>query len=112
MWEHPTEYCEGWNFGPREGDVATVWEMASELVARLVGGELRDVSDPGSLHEAGLLLLDIGKARRRLGWRPVLDSVRSVAWTAEWYRRYAGEDAYDLCCEQIENYCKEVTWKF
>ena len=29
MWENPTEYCEGWNFGPEQESVLTVWEVAS-----------------------------------------------------------------------------------
>lgn len=25
MWDNPTKYCEGWNFGPEDDSVSTVW---------------------------------------------------------------------------------------
>lgn len=106
MWEQPDAYCEGWNFGPEPDAVCTVWEVASQLVRCFGRGELKDVSDPGSLHEAGLLLLDIGKARTRLCWTPKLSVPQAVEWTADWYRRYRGEDVYALCVEQIDHYSK------
>ena len=30
QWEYPTEFCEGWNFGPESESVSTVWEVATE----------------------------------------------------------------------------------
>jgi hypothetical protein len=32
MWDNPTEYCEGWNFGPEAESVLTVWEVASAII--------------------------------------------------------------------------------
>lgn len=31
IWQEPTAYCEGWNFGPRMESVSTVWEVAKNL---------------------------------------------------------------------------------
>ena len=104
MWDHPTEYCEGWNFGPESDAVSTVWEIAEELVRQFGRGELKDVSEPGALHEAKLLMLDITKAKTRLGWKPRLDLRGTIALTADWYRRYSAEDPYSLCREEIEKY--------
>ncbi|MFN0014538.1 MAG: hypothetical protein ACKVU2_08310 [Saprospiraceae bacterium] len=69
-----------------------------------------DTSMPGQAHEAGLLLLDIGKAMQHLGWKPALDFRETVAFTADWYTRYANSDVLRLCQEQIESYHK--TWKY
>lgn len=104
MWDAPTEYCEGWNFGPRAESISTVWEVASKVIENYGSGVLRDLSDPDALHEAKLLMLDISKAKFRLGWEPRMDIDRTVAMTTDWYRRYRGEDVHDLCLEQIENY--------
>lgn len=104
MWESPTGYCEGWNFGPESAAVSTVWEIAEELVRQFGRGELKDVSEPGALHEAKLLMLDINKAKTRLGWCPRLDLQGTVALTADWYKRYSTEDAYSLCREEIERF--------
>ena len=39
MWENPTEYCEGWNFGPEQESVLTVWEVASAIIKNFGFGE-------------------------------------------------------------------------
>lgn len=102
MWENPTEYCEGWNFGPEMDSVLTVWEIATAMVENFGYGKLRDVSDPDSPHEASYLMLDITKAKKRLGWHPRLDATQTIALTADWYKRYKNENVYNLCIEEIE----------
>lgn len=106
MWEHPTEYCEGWNFGPEADSVSTVWEMATKLVQNFGIGVLKDVSDPQALHEANLLMLDITKAKTRLGWKPRLNALQTIELVADWYKRYQQEDVYVLCVEQISEFIK------
>ena len=49
QWEHPTEFCEGWNFGPESESVSTVWEVATELIKNYGKGELKDSSDPNAV---------------------------------------------------------------
>jgi CDP-glucose 4,6-dehydratase len=102
MWEAPTEYCEGWNFGPETDSVSTVWEVAEQLVECFGQGSLKDVSAPGALHEANTLKLDITKAQSRLGWKPRLTIPQAIALTADWYRRYKDGNIYELCVEQIK----------
>ena len=63
-----------------------------------------DCSDGLSLHEANLLLLDITKAKNKLGWRPRLDVNKCALLTSDWYKRYKTEDVYNLCVEEIEKY--------
>ena len=104
MWEHPTEYCEGWNFGPETDSVSTVWEVATKLVQSFGKGELKDVSDPDALHEANLLMLDITKAKTRLGWKPRLDALQTIDLVADWYKRYHKESVYNICVEEIEHF--------
>lgn len=65
MWNDPTGYCEGWNFGPEAESVLTVWEVATAIIENFGFGELKDVSDPNALHEANLLMLNINKAKTR-----------------------------------------------
>lgn len=104
MLQEPTAYCEGWNFGPRAESITPVWEVAERIVKYYGRGELRDVSDSNALHEANLLMLDISKARVRLGWEPRTDIERCCQMTADWYRRYTSENVYDLCVEQINDF--------
>jgi CDP-glucose 4,6-dehydratase len=49
-------------------------------------------------------MLDISKARVRLGWEPRTDIERCCQMTADWYRRYTSENVYDLCVEQINDF--------
>lgn len=104
MWNEPTGYCEGWNFGPETDSVLTVWEVATAIVENFGFGELRDVSDPNALHEAKLLMLNIDKAKTRLGWRPRLNAKQCAVLTSDWYMRYKTENVYDLCVEEINKF--------
>ena len=104
MWDDPTKYCEGWNFGPESESVSTVWEVATELVNNFGYGELKDSSDPNAVHEAKLLMLDITKAKTRLGWKPRMNMKQCMSLVADWYKRYKTENVYNLCVEEIDKF--------
>ncbi|WP_187374551.1 MULTISPECIES: CDP-glucose 4,6-dehydratase [Bacteroides] len=104
MWNYPTEYCEGWNFGPENDSVSTVWEVVTELVKNFEFGVLKDSSDLNAVHEANLLTLDINKVKTRLGWKPRLNMQQCIALVADWYKRYKTEDVYNLCVEEIDKF--------
>ncbi len=104
MWDEPTKYAAGWNFGPRTESIATVWDVATKVIANYGSGELKDLSDPNALHEANLLMLDISKAKFELGWEPKMNIEQCVALTVDWYKRYRGVNVYDLCAEQLTKY--------
>lgn len=107
MWENPTEYCEGWNFGPKMDAVVPVWEVASMLTNEIGDGEILDKTEVDAPHEASLLMLDVTKAQTKLVWRPRLTTAEAIALTADWYKRYQTEDVYQLCINEIDNYCKK-----
>jgi len=104
MWNEPTRYCEGWNFGPKADSIATVWDVATKVIENYGKGQLNDLSDPNTLHEARLLMLDISKAKFGLGWEPRMDIDQTVALTVDWYKKYRKVDIYSLCVDQIKNY--------
>ena len=106
MWNHPTEYCEGWNFGPESSSIKSVWEVASSLVESLGKGELKDISDQKAVHEANLLMLDITKVKSKLGWKPRLNTKQTIELVADWYKRYQIEDVYQLCVDEINQFLK------
>lgn len=104
QWEHPTEFCEGWNFGPESESVSTVWEVATELIKNYGKGELKDSSDPNAVHEAKLLMLEITKAKTKLGWKPRMNMQQCMDLVADWYKRYRSDNVYQLCVEEIEKF--------
>lgn len=104
MWEAPTKYCEGWNFGPEAEGVSTVWEVATEVIRNYGSGELKDSSDPTAVHEANLLMLNINKAKSRIGWYPRMNMQKCMELVVDWYKRYKTEDVYTLCVEEINRF--------
>ncbi|MDR1552672.1 MAG: CDP-glucose 4,6-dehydratase [Prevotellaceae bacterium] len=107
MWENPTDYCEGWNFGPLPNSIANVWEIANKIIDHYGKGNLNKIKLNDNLHEAQLLTLDIKKAQSRLGWNPRLTLDETVEFTVEWYKNYKSLDIYDLCVNQILKYLKK-----
>lgn len=96
---------DAWNFGPDPAQVYTVQQVVELAVKNWGGGRCESVGGK-SHHEAGLLALDISKARHKLGWRPVWSTSRAVEETVRWYRDAGKGDVFDFCVRQIEAYEK------
>ncbi len=107
MYEEPTKFSEAWNFGPELGSVLTVWDIANKVVENYGEGQLLDVSDVDSFHEAKLLSLDISKARFKLGWKPTLGIDETIGYTLDWYTNYEAQNVYELCKNQITSFAKK-----
>ncbi|MEG1574296.1 MAG: CDP-glucose 4,6-dehydratase [Bacteroidales bacterium] len=107
LWNEPLKFSDGWNFGPKQESVVSVWEIASKVINCYGCGSLIDKSDLDAPHEAALLMLDITKAKNLLGWSPRMDVDKTVAMTVDWYKRYVSEDCYNLCLRQINKYISE-----
>lgn len=105
------KYAEGFNFGPNQDSVLTVAEVARLAVKYYGKGEVI-VHKKDDLHEANLLMLDITKAKERLGWTPTYNADEAVEATVAWYKRfYEGQPMYDFTLEQIHNYQEKMEWK-
>ncbi len=103
--ENPLNYLGGWNFGPDNLENQTVEEIV-ESVIDLWGEGKFEIRRDGTLHEAKLLMLDNGKAKKELGWKPLYDINDTVDKTISWYKKYyAGrEDMFKYSLYQIEEY--------
>ena len=96
--------ASGFNFGPDPSANRTVKEVVEELL-RHAKGKWIDKSDPHAVHEAGLLNLDIRKARKVLGWTPTWNFEETIAKVAEWYLGVGrGAAAGELTRKQIEEF--------
>ncbi len=87
-----------YNFGPRTDEAATVREVV-ELARSVFGrGEAVFAETPQGPHEAGLLALEIARAREVLGVTSRWNLVEGVTRTMDWYRGWReGVDARSLC---------------
>jgi len=88
LWQRP-DAGGAWNFGPDPGDAQPVSWIVERL--RELWPDRFDVREDPGPHppESGHLMLDSGKARGRLGWRPVWDLADGLDRTVEWYKALA-----------------------
>ena len=109
MWQDPTKYSEGWNFGPNDEDILTVEEIVKDVIKIWGNGEYVVNSD-NRFHEAKLLKLDISKAHFYLKWKPVYNAKKSLVETVNWYKTYFSnpEKIYDFTINQLLSYIKEA----
>ncbi len=104
--EDGSRFAGPWNFGPLADDIRPVDEIAATLVSALGEGASFVVQqEAGAPHEAGLLLLDAGKARTELAWNTLLKLDEALNWVAEWHRDVrSGVRARTITLAQIERY--------
>ena len=104
-------FAQGFNFGPRPESVVTVAEVAKKVVQIYGKGSVK-VHKTDNLHEANLLMLDITKAKKVLGWEPAYTAEQAIEKTIAWYRRYyQGEKMVDFTINQIHEYEESIPWK-
>ena len=104
LFEYGQSYAGGYNFGPVQQAVLTVADVAKKVVKYYAKGSVI-VGEKNPLHEAGLLMLDITKAKETLGWTPSLDADTAIKNTVDWYSRFYNNGLmYDYTIEQIIDY--------
>jgi CDP-glucose 4,6-dehydratase len=101
--EQPSTYSKAFNFGPLPEDHLPVKELVETAITAWGGGSWKDISDPGQVHEAGILKLDITRAKKELHWAPKLTAQQAIEWAITWYRQPAGSRA-TYSFEQIKAY--------
>jgi CDP-glucose 4,6-dehydratase len=98
----PEKYSKAYNFGPKADDHLTVESLVQEIIQVWGRGEYQITPDQ-TKHEAGILKLDIGLARKELNWDPIFDSKKAIQKTVNWYK---SESPAETTFEQIDEYLK------
>jgi len=94
----------GFNFGPDPQANRTVKDLVAEILKHRKGAWI-DKSTPNAVHEAGLLNLDIHKARRILRWTPRWNFEKTIEKVVEWYVAVGnGENPQTLTQRQVLEY--------
>lgn len=104
LWNEPEKRVGGWNFGPDPAQMASVREMARELISHYGEGKIECHAETDCLHEDHILLLDSTKSKEQLGWQPCLSLTETLCWTAEWYREYRRKEPLEICRRQIHQF--------
>ncbi|MFZ1530373.1 MAG: CDP-glucose 4,6-dehydratase [Ferruginibacter sp.] len=99
-------YSGAYNFGPEKEDHLTVKELVETAINAWGSGSWNDASDGNAPHEAGLLKLDISKAKTVLNWIPKWNAQTAIAASIEWYKRPASEQR-EFTRSQVEKYMQE-----
>lgn len=109
--EEGKKFADGFNFGPKEDSVLTVAEV-SKMVTGFYGKVNVFVGEPSPLHEAGLLMLNIEKAEKVLGWIPTYNASQAIEKTVEWYKHFYNKDVdmYKFTINQIIEYEAGIKW--
>lgn len=89
--EEGKKYAEGFNFGPNEDSVLRVADVAQKACKYYEKGEVI-VYKRDNLHEANLLMLNIEKAEKVLGWTPTYTADEAIKNTIEWYKHFYEKD--------------------
>lgn len=106
------KYAEGFNFGPNEDSVLRVAEVAEKACKYYDKGEVV-IHKRDNLHEANLLMLNIEKAEKVLGWTPTYTADEAVKNTIEWYKHFYAKDVdmYEFTMNQIKEYEGNIKWE-
>ena len=104
--QNPVQYSQAYNFGPDVTDNLSVEEMVKIAINCWGEGDYQIEQSSNRPHEAGLLKLDISKARGELGWHPQYDAQDSISRTIEWYKRFLQDrdSIINFTIEQIFNF--------
>lgn len=105
LWQTPTEYVEGWNFGPYESDVKPVHWIVDHLAQRWGNNTQWKLDQNQHPHEAKYLKLDISKAKQKLGWSPQLNLEQALNYITAWYKAWQlKQDLRHITLSQIQDY--------
>lgn len=105
----PVKYAAPFNFGPFASDCWEVEKVVNRAIE--VWGEGQFHTPPAeykAVHEAGILKLDILKARQQLNWQPVFNAGEAIQKAVLWYKYYNGSNALDLVQKDILSYEEQL----
>jgi CDP-glucose 4,6-dehydratase len=99
-------FAEAWNFGPKETDSCSVEQLLENLRIRLPAASWQcdATSQP---HEAGILLLDSSKAKKRLAWSSIWNIEEALEKVVDWHIAWKkGSCMQEFSLKQISTYEK------
>jgi len=102
LWHQP-QLADAYNFGSLVEEAAPVRTVIDHALRTYAQGRVEYApQDAQAMHEAGLLTLDVSKARSVLDVAPRWHLAESVERTMRWYRDHrAGTSAQTLCLQDI-----------
>lgn len=110
LYEKKSAFVGAWNFAPEKSNFVPVIDLVKRANSICGGSYL--IEPDTKKHEMKLLTLNASKAKKYLGFTPLLKIDEVLKWTFEWYKSfYDGEDMGNLTKNQIDNYLSRLKWK-
>ncbi len=98
------KYAQAFNFGPNKDSVLKVTDIVEAFINAYGRGQMV-IDKTNGPHEANLLLLDIEKAEKILGWAPQYSALEAIEKTSAWYKHfYNGDDMAAFTLAQIKEF--------
>ncbi len=108
LYNEPTQFAEGWNFGPNEMDAQPVDWILNKMCELWPGASWK-LDDGAHPHEAGYLKLDISKARAKLHWTPTWTLQQTLGRIIDWHQSWLSEaDMRAHCQKEIEDFVRDM----
>ena len=111
MWDGDPKFSSSWNFGPNKEFVFNVKHIVEKIIKYLGKGSYNvpPKKELEEFHETKLLLLDINKAEKFLGWKPEITINETIKFLCEWY--IEENVNYDFDVKQINDYFQKIKKK-
>ena len=108
QFKQPEKFSTSFNFGPNKNDTLPVSELVTQSIKSWGKGTSEHKVDDEAVHEAGLLHLDISKAKELLNWQPKMNSEQAIQHTIEWYKVALNDkkNITEFTKQQINDYLK------
>jgi len=109
MHKQPQKFATSFNFGPKLKDTCAVEDLVKLAIKKWGNGNYKTPQQKGAPHEAGLLMLNIDKAKQHLNWQPQWSASIAISKTMDWYKQSVSKkvEVMDLCVGNINEYCKK-----
>lgn len=105
LYDHGTNFAEGWNFGPKEEDAQPVEWIVDKLSQLWGEGAAWHLSDGEHPHEAHYLKLDCSKAKMRLNWQPIWNLEQTLSRIVNWQKAWLDkQDMQQYTIQEIKEY--------
>ena len=104
MYENPEEYSETWNFGCEYSSCMPSLEATEKFKKEFRKCEILELDDTSEEYDNKTKVLDITKAKYKIGWTPKWTIDKTISYTADWYKNYKTKDVYSICKNHIEKY--------
>ena len=105
VWENPSDFSGGWNFGPDPDNFKNVFNIV-DLANQLWNDNSNfKIMEDKYFKESKILILDNKKMKKLLNINPKLDIENALRLTIDWYKKYyTGENIIQAIDQQLNDY--------